>query len=42
MFIFIFFPGVDMPDQNPLFDLPLSIGRHCYGLNLQTAVLSVQ
>jgi hypothetical protein len=40
--LFDFFSGVDMPDQNPLFGLSLSIGRQCYGLNLQTAVLSVQ
>jgi hypothetical protein len=41
-YVYCFFPGVDMPVPDHLFDLSLSIGRHCYGLNLATAVLLVQ
>jgi hypothetical protein len=37
-----FFPGIDPPESDPLFDLSLRVGRHCYGANLATAVLFVQ
>ena len=41
MLLFVF-SGVDEPDFDPLFNLSLSVGRHCYGSNLATSVLFVQ
>jgi hypothetical protein len=40
--IYNFFSVIDSPEPDPLFDLSLSIGQHCYGLNLATAHLMVQ
>jgi hypothetical protein len=39
---FICFSSIDSPEPEPLFDLSLSLGRHCYGSNLATSVLLVQ
>lgn len=36
------FSGIDPPEADPLFDLNLRVGRHCYGANLSTAILFVQ
>jgi hypothetical protein len=38
----LFFSVIDSPDSDRLFDLSLSVGQHCYGLNLANTVLMVQ
>ena len=37
-----FFPGIDEPEVNPLFDLRQDVQRLSYGANLATSVLFVQ
>ncbi len=42
IYIVYFFLVIDAPAPDPLFDLSLNVGQHCYGLNLGMAHLMVQ